>query len=165
MPIQRLPRGRELRTTVGGIIDALRAGETDDRVVRTARSIVVSAHSGYPQRRAVRALWQWGREIWHYTGDPVIGDAVEDPGDQLQSYWLGGAIGGDCDDAAALMGALALALESPVRVITVSWSVEPDVYVHIWTDAWADGQWYSLDVSPPRGKRAPPIARALVWTV
>lgn len=164
MPVIRLASGRELPATVGEIMKAMKRAETDDRVVRGARSIVTAARAGYPPRKAVRALYQWGRCVWHFTADPLIGDAVEDPGDQLETYWLGGAIGGDCDDAAALMGALALALECPVRIVTSSWLHEPDVQVHIWTDALADGMWYSLDVSPPRGLRRPAFGRVLVWT-
>jgi hypothetical protein len=164
MPVYRLPAGHELSTTVGEIMRALDEAQTDDRVVRSARDILVAARCGYPQRKAVAALWRWGRRVWHFTEDPYIGDAVDDPGDLLDSYWRGAAIGGDCDDAAALMGALALAINCPVRIVTVSWWDDPDVQVHIWANAFADGMWYSLDVSPPGGLRRPAIGRAMVWS-
>lgn len=162
--IIRLRRGCELQHTIREIVLLARA--PDARVVRCARDL--AARAGRDTRELARALYTFGRRQWAYVDDPQEFDTVDDVGDIIDGYWRCGRLAGDCDDAAAVMAALALGMGRCARLVTCAWYPDP-AHAHIWAEVDFNYRgmtvWHALDVSTPRQHWRPEMIDAAVWPV
>lgn len=86
-----------------------------------------------------------------FVPDPLETEAVGWPSFHIQAIREEGNTGGDCDDAAALAGALARSVGRPVRLIVASFRPDRKLH-HIWAEGWAgEAGWVELD--PFRAER------------
>lgn len=166
MTVHRLTSGRELVETLHIIRRLTAEGAVDARVTLTAREIVHLA--GRAEWQQLKALHGWARRNWRFVADPYGIDAVTEPGTVIDEYHRTGSLIGDCDCAAACMGALALSIGCPVRVATCSWT-DDLVHSHIWAEAavYVPGgleHWVEMDVSAPRARK-PPVTDLAYWGV
>lgn len=66
----------------------------------------------------------------------------------LNEWRLWGYATGDCDDAAILSAALALAMGLPVRWVLLGFS-PGGAYRHVYAEACQGGRWVDFDVTKP----------------
>lgn len=94
----------------------------------------------------LRRIARWVTDHLRFLPDPVGVEAIAEPVVHLARIAREGASYGDCDDAAALCGALARAVGSPARLLVVS--IRPDRKLHhIFTQAASGlpGEWIDMD--------------------
>jgi len=119
-------------------------------VIDTARAIP----AGNPLQ-----LRQWLAAHFRFQSDPDAYEAIWTPPDQLAQINRRGYARGDCDDAAVLGAALALASGLPVRFVLLGFepgSMSPLTHVY----AVAGG--IDLDVTKPNQRVAPATRRVSV---
>lgn len=91
---------------------------------------------------------QWLNRRFHFVPDPQGVEFIKSPGVMLQEIELHGRTEGDCDDAAILGAAIALASGYPVRWVVLGFQ-PGGPYGHIYAEAW-DGQgWQDFDITRP----------------
>lgn len=129
---------------------------TDQTVKELARLVNNSLHRPYirilalrilerantSSRDPVRAAWAiftWVRHEIAYVKDPINVETVQEPEVTAKLK------AGDCDDHAALVMALGLAIGMPGRFVVVGMS--PDNFQHIYTELNCNGQWIPLDTA------------------
>lgn len=95
----------------------------------------------------VFALFSWVQRNIRYTKDPVTKEKLYPPMELLNIQ------AGDCDDIAMLLGALAIAVGYPARLVTVAANANwPDDFSHVYTEVEAppgSGKWIAVDAARP----------------
>ena len=121
--------------------------------VTRAVALQIVAASPTPASRAV-AIRDYLLEHWSFIPDPVDiaggGGRIEllrEPVLQLRRITLAYMAEGDCDDAAMLAAALALAAGLKVRYRVVAFAGPMAPFVHVVTDVQVPGAWVPLDVT------------------
>jgi hypothetical protein len=116
----------------------------DESFVRFAIDLVRSVPP-YDDAGELAAVFSWVQSQIRYTKDPVSKEKLYPPQELLKIK------AGDCDDMSMLLGALALALGYPARIVTVSASPEsPREFSHVYVEAEAppgSGRWIALDTA------------------
>lgn len=103
-------------------------------------------------------LRAWLASHFRFRSDPPDYEAVWTPADQLRQISARGYALGDCDDAAVLGAALALAAGLRVRFILLGFDPLPSPLSHIFAEAGG----VDLDVTKPNQRVAPVTRRAAV---
>src|SRR5512132_1419119 len=106
----------------------------------------------------IKALFDWVQQNIRYTKDPFRLEVLHSARRMLQLR------AGDCDDMAILLGAMVESVGHPVRlVLTGPDPLRPDLFTHVYLEAFHKGQWIPLDPTMPHPAGWAP--RALVKTV
>lgn len=132
---------------IGQLVDQAVAGQ---KLRLTAISILDRANVNTKNPLAVgKALFYWVRSHIRYVKDPLDLETVQAPDVTLALK------AGDCDDHAALMGALAASVGLPIRFVTGG--AVADRQSHIWPELNISGRWIAADTTStkPFGWSAP----------
>lgn len=122
--------------TVREIARLIREGARDPEVRELARAL--------RSMGGLRSLRRWLSDHWLYRADPPDIELVRAAPLLLAEFEGHGYAAGDCDDAAVLAGALALAMgESDVRLVLAGFG---NGWAHVWTEAGG----VELDVTRPQ---------------
>lgn len=105
-----------------------------------------------PMGMACRAhrLLAWIKRRMRYVPDPRGSEAIILPRYHLAAIRRAGVTHGDCDDAATLVGSLAVSVGLVVRLVAASF-LPDQLLSHVWAEAYDGGGWVELD--PFRGER------------
>jgi len=133
--------------TVAAMRQVAREAARNPFIVDTARAI----HAGDPVQ-----LRNWLQAHFRFQLDPQVYEAIWTPLAQLQQISRRGYALGDCDDAAVLGAALALASGLPVRFVLLAF--DRGMYSHVYAEAGG----IELDVTKPSQRVAPAVRRASV---
>ena len=123
--------------TVRAMRDAIDRGKTDPDIISAAGALIYTT----PERAEcseVAAIFEFVRDSIRYVRDPVGVESLADPAITLRRML------GDCDDQAALLGALLESVGYPVR-LTIAAYQRPGVWEHTYLECYCDGQWIALD--------------------
>lgn len=133
--------------------------------VNFARNLVRGVAS-HDELAEVEALWDWVHSNIRFVKDPLTKEAVMAPSDVLKTRQ------GDCDDSASLMGALALAIGYPSRLVTVAASPSaPDEFSHVYAEVEVppgSNNWVAADAARPHaqfGVHPPEYYRRRAWSL
>jgi transglutaminase superfamily protein len=144
------------------LVDAALA---DASFVRKAVDIVRSVPA-YDEFGELEALYEWAKSNIRFTKDPLTKEKLYPPQELLKIR------AGDCDDISMLLGAFALALGYPARLITISANPDaPQEFSHVYVQAEApvgSGQWVSMDaarVDSQFGVDPPVYFRKRAWSL
>jgi hypothetical protein len=117
----------------------------DPFVNRTAIEIIRNAGvQPFDLWGQVRAIYNYARSFY-FVNDPITKEAVRPTRDLLELK------AGDCDDINGnVLPALLGTIGFEVRLVTVASDPNaPDVFSHVYCEAFIDGQWYPLDAARP----------------
>lgn len=149
----------QLRTIPGGdsgiwaSVSAIAQGIRTEKVLPIVRVFAAQIVNGCGPLEAAcraRAILGWVRNNMRFTPDPEGVETVMLPSFQLQHYRDRGWTFGDCDDGAALIGALDAAIGLPVRLRVASF-IPDGRFHHIWTEVRVGKKWVEQD--PFRAER------------
>lgn len=140
--------------TVNRIAGMIRASREVPAVVFTARRIVAPVESR-DQRVIAFAIARWLKSVWKFVDDPTEQELLVTPERALAFLQEAGYIAGDCDESAALGGALAAAV-GLYPLLNVWAFIDPDTgedrLAHVFTSVLTDtGDEVNLDPTRPRG--------------
>jgi Transglutaminase-like superfamily len=139
--------------------------QADPAFVRFAVDLVrnVPAYDDYGE---ISALFSWVLSNIRYTKDPFSKEKLYPPQELLKIR------AGDCDDMATLLGALALSLGYPARLVTVGVNPEsPSDFSHVYVEVEcppASGNWVALDAARPGaqfGRQPESFTRKRSWSL
>lgn len=137
----------------------------DPQFVRFAIDLVrnVPAYDDYGE---VFSLFTWVQGHIRYTKDPVTKEKLTPPMEFLKLR------AGDCDDIAMLLGALAIALGYPARLVTVAANPDyPQEFSHVYTEVEVpagSGRWVAVDAARPGsefGREPTVVFRKKAWSL
>lgn len=138
---------------------------SDPEFVRFAVDLVRNVPA-YDDFGEVFALYQWVQGHIRYTKDPVTKEKLYPPQELLKIR------AGDCDDIAMLLGALAIALGYPARLVTVAANPDfPEDFSHVFTEVEipaGSGSWVAVDAARPNsgfGLQPPVYFRRRAWSL
>jgi hypothetical protein len=138
---------------------------SDAQFVRFAIELVRNVPP-YDEYGEVSALFQWVQHNIRYTKDPVTKEKLYPPMELLKIQ------AGDCDDISMLLGALAIALGYPARLITVAADPSsPSEFSHVYTEVECppgSGSWIAVDAARPGsqfGLQPPAYFRKRAWSL
>jgi len=118
----------------------------DPAFVRFAIDVVRSVPA-HDEASEVAAIFSWVNQNIRYTKDPVTKEKLTPLAELLKLR------AGDCDDMAMLIGAIAIAVGYPARLVTVSADPNyPDDFSHVYTEVEVppgSGNWIALDAARP----------------
>lgn len=145
-----IPRGEAgIWQSVGGIRALIRS-EAARPIVRTQVAAIVAGVAPNDHDERLRRILAWVKLHLEYLPDPVGVEAVGRPSYHIGNIRSAGQSNGDCDDAAALTGALARAVGRKVRLQVASFLPSGRLH-HIWSDGLGATGWVEMD--PFRGER------------
>ena len=137
----------------------------DAQFVRQAIEIVRGV-AAFDDLGELHALYRWVKGHIRYTKDPVTKEKLYPPTELLKIR------AGDCDDISMLLGALAIAIGYPARLITVSANAQsPEEFSHVYVEAEApagSGNWVPLDAArldSEFGAEPPHYFRKRAWSL
>jgi hypothetical protein len=97
------------------------------------------------------AIRTWAANVFVFIRDPADRELLHSPEAQIRQWRETGRITGDCDDAAILVGGLALAVGLRVRFIAVSFLDTRNPYAHTWAEiapsTGTEDEWIECDVT------------------
>jgi hypothetical protein len=122
-------------------IARLIADDLKNQRLRVYGSNILRALPNKDYLAEAKAIYRYVASHIRFQRDPIGIETVQSP---LFTLRLGV---GDCDDQAALVAALALAVGLPARLRAVGYS--PDNLSHIWAEIFAGDRWYPADTTEP----------------
>jgi len=106
---------------------------------------IVRAVPAYDEMGELRALYDWVKSSIRFVKDPVTKEKLYPPQELLKIR------AGDCDDISMLLGALAIAIGYPARLVTIAANAaQPSEFSHVYVEAEApphSGNWVPLDAA------------------
>ncbi|NJD06710.1 MAG: transglutaminase domain-containing protein [Methylococcaceae bacterium] len=144
--ILTIPSGyRGTLAPLAQIADLVRRGAKDFAVRRQA--VAILRNGGVRAKDylgEIKALFQWVQSHIRYTRDTFRVELLHSPRRMLELR------AGDCDDMAVLLGAVLESVGHPVRlVITGRDPNRPELFSHIYVEAWHRDRWIALDATMP----------------
>jgi hypothetical protein len=158
--------------TVDAMLELMRDGARLPIVRATAAEIASTAprgstatETGYYLAAAIR---EWVAARWRFVDDPDAAELLYGPEPQLGFIAEHGAMFADCDDAAILLGSLAVASGLEVRVMCVGFLTNDAPFVHTWVEfrpkTLGASAWLEADTTRPmQSIPMDRIARAAAW--
>jgi transglutaminase-like putative cysteine protease len=141
-----VPRGyRGTRTTVANMRALIRAGAKDFYVRQHAIDVLLT--KGVPAKdyeAEIRTMFEWVQRHVRYTRDPFGVEVLHSARRMLELR------AGDCDDMSIVLGALLEAIGHQVRIVlTGTDSSRPQLFTHVYIEAYCRGRWIALDATMP----------------
>lgn len=137
----------------------------DSQFIRFAIDLVRNVPA-YDEYGEVFSLFTWVQGHIRYTKDPVTKEKLYPPMELLKIR------AGDCDDIAMLLGALAIALGYPARLVTVAANPDyPQEFSHVYTEVEVpagSGRWVAVDAARPGsefGREPTVFFRKKAWSL
>lgn len=94
------------------------------------------------------AIRRWLVQRWRFVRDPPGVELLKSPRVLLREWAAGGYMSGDCDDAAIMGAAVALAAGFPVRFVVLGFR-ERGPFAHVYAEAWDGRRWSDFDITRP----------------
>lgn len=94
------------------------------------------------------AIRQWLIRRFRFVRDPEGVELLKSPSVMLQEWEHEGEASGDCDDAAILAAALAIAMGCKVRWVVLGFH-RAGPFGHVYAEAWDGRKWQDFDVTRP----------------
>ena len=141
-----IPKGAlGTQKTVEHVQALIRAGAKDFYVRQKAIDILLENHVKPKDYLAeIKALFEWVQQHIRYTKDTVQVEVLHSARRMLELR------AGDCDDMTILLGAMLEAIGHPVRlVLSGPDPLKPDLFTHIYLEAFHKGRWIPLDATMP----------------
>jgi transglutaminase-like putative cysteine protease len=141
--------------TLGAMRTVARAAAYDPRIQLAART---AAPTGSSPWQARVGILHWLTTHSRFAADPRFVELVRTPPEQLNIIAARGKMPGDCDDAATLGAALAVARGLAARFVVVGFGPTGPAtpYSHVYTEvAMPGGGWADLDVQRRPNSPAP----------
>jgi hypothetical protein len=92
----------------------------------------------------IKALFEWVQHHVRYTKDPFRVEVLHSARRLLELR------AGDCDDMTILLGAMLEAIGHPVRLVIIGPDpLRPQLFSHIYLEAYYNGRWIPLDATMP----------------
>jgi hypothetical protein len=92
----------------------------------------------------IQALFEWVQKNVRYTKDPFRLEVLHSARRIIELR------AGDCDDMTILLGAFLESIGHPVRLVIVGPTpLRPDLFSHIYLEAYHKGRWIPLDATMP----------------
>ncbi len=92
----------------------------------------------------IKALFEWVQRNVRYTKDAFRLEILHSARRMLELR------AGDCDDMSILLGAMLEAIGHPVRLVIVGPDfLRPDLFTHVYIEAYHKGRWIPLDATMP----------------
>jgi transglutaminase-like putative cysteine protease len=132
--------------TVDVMKSLARAAQMNDTVRRLGESL--AGGNGSAVQRALR-LRDWLARHFLFVRDPASVELLTTPGEQLRQIADTGSTYGDCDDAATLGAALAIAGGLPVRYVLYGFGPPPSFFSHVFVEIPTSAGAVDLDVTRP----------------
>lgn len=152
--------------TVHAMIALMRQGARLP-VVRAALAAIAGTDVPTPDYALAGQLRQWVADHWQFHDDPDWAEVLYGADAQLAIIQQHGVMVADCDDAAILLGSLALAAGFRVRVICVGFLTAAAPFTHTWVELrppLGAGVWIEGDVTRPmQSVPIDRIGRATAW--
>jgi Transglutaminase-like superfamily len=133
------------QTTLKHIQALIRSGAKDFYVRQKAIDILLSkAVKPKDYWGEIKALFEWVQHNVRYTKDPFRVEVLHSARRLLELR------AGDCDDMTIVLGAMLEAIGHPVRlVVTGPDPLRPQLFSHIYLEAFHQGRWLPLDATMP----------------
>lgn len=170
-----IPSGdRGTKATLGMMMQLIVAGSRHPNVRDMAFKIM--RPDKLKPSTSIYALREWTRLVVPFVRDPVTAEALTDPVAMVDRIDVEGRAPGDCDDAAMLVAAMALAVGFRARLVVVGFKGTSPLaggldsavpFLHIWCEvASPTGTlvWTEMDTTRPM-QRIPMDALSRVWIV
>jgi len=151
------PRGDAgARQTLAMLARMVRDAAVTPAIVSIARTIIQPAGRNDRERQiALIRAWVQGRTKWQ--PDPHGEEYLVPPAIMLARIAQGGTAPGDCDDVAALAGALLKGAGLPTRLTAIAFPPSKS-FRHVLAEASpAPGRWLDLDTTRPPSTTARPV--------
>lgn len=154
---QEIPFGfRGSLATVERMRAVVRASLRQELVIRTATRVVMFQPTRNQEAHA-NAIRQYLASVFHFVPDPRGVETIRTPLYQLREIGETGGVGGDCDDAAVLGAALAMAVGISAWFRIVKFRRDGE-FAHVFTILTPRaGQAIDLDVTKPAQGAAVPV--------
>ncbi len=153
--LRYIPKGYAgTRKTVQAMQGLIREGAKDFYIRQKAIDILFGGNVRPKDYLAeIKALFGWVQHNVRYTRDPFRLEVLHSARRMLQLR------AGDCDDMAILLGAMLESIGHPVRlVLTGPDPLRPNLFTHVYLEAFHKGQWIPLDPTMPHPAGwAPPV--------
>ena len=111
-----------------------------------------ATHEGIRARardlRSPQAIRRWLARRFEFESDPPGLELLKAPDVMLREWEDGGKFTGDCDDAAIMAAAVALAAGFRVRWVVVGFR-PGGPFRHVYAEAWDGRRWVDFDVTRP----------------
>jgi hypothetical protein len=144
--LRHIPKGYAgTRKTARAMQDLIREGAKDFYVRQKAIDILLS-RGARPRDYLgeIKALFDWVQQNVRYTKDPVRLEVLHSARRMLELR------AGDCDDMSILLGAMLEAVGHPIRlVLTGPDPLRPDLFTHVYLEAYHRDRWIPLDPTMP----------------
>lgn len=133
------------QTTLKHIQALIRAGAKDFYVRQKAIDILLAkAVAPKDYLGEIKALFEWVQHNVRYTKDPFRVEVLHSARRLLELR------AGDCDDMTILLGSMLEAIGHPVRLIIIGPDPRrPQLFSHIYLEAYYNGRWIPLDATMP----------------
>jgi hypothetical protein len=144
--LQNIPKGYlGTRKTLQHVQALIRQGVKDFYVRQKAIDILFQRQiPAKDYLGEIQALFEWVQRNIRYTKDPFQLEVLHSARRILELR------AGDCDDMTILLGALLESIGHPTRLVIVGPSpLRPDLFSHIYLEAYHKGRWIPLDATMP----------------
>ena len=144
--LQNIPKGYlGTRKTLQHVQALIRQGVKDFYVRQKAIDILFQRRTPAKDYLGeIQALFEWVQRNIRYTKDPFRLEVLHSARRILELR------AGDCDDMTILLGALLEAIGHPIRLVIVGPTpLRPDLFSHIYLEAYHKGRWIPLDATMP----------------
>lgn len=144
--LQRIPTGFPgTRKTLEHVQALIRQGVKDFYVRQKAIDILFEKGiRAKDYLGEMKALFEWVQRNVRYTKDPFRLEVLHSARRILELR------AGDCDDMTILLGALLESIGHPTRLVIVGPTpLRPDLFSHIYLEAYHKGRWIPLDATMP----------------
>jgi hypothetical protein len=144
--LRYIPKGYAgTRKTVQAMQVLIREGVKDFYVRQKAIDILLSRNiQPKDYLGEIKTLFDWVQQNIRYTKDPFRLEVLHSARRMLALR------AGDCDDMSILLGAMLESVGHPVRLaLTGPDPLRPDLFTHVYLEAYHKGQWIPLDPTMP----------------
>ena len=162
--------------TVQTMVALARRDSISAIVCRVARVICSGTRRGGSELESAyyraAAIRQWVADRFVFEDDPEAAELVYSAETQLRLIAENGVMLGDCDDAATLVAAIAIACDLDVRLVCVGFTrltSSTPAFTHVWAELrpkapGAGVPWLEMDVTKPmQSIPVDRIGRAAAW--
>ena len=149
--------------TARAVATLAKVSQFDPLVIDTAQELALTARERDADGICL-AIRGFLARHFTFVEDVRDADAVREPRQQLEFYYSGAGMRGDCDCCAALGAALGLAVGRDAQLVLLAFNDPAEEYTHIYAELEGTGHWIDLDTTKPAGA-IPPVSRILTVPV
>jgi len=130
-------------------------GKRDPDILRAAHAVIFTTPERLEAAEAC-AVFEFVRDHIRYVRDVVGHETLASPRMTLARQ------AGDCDDQAALLGAMLESVGYPTRIVVAAYQA-PGAWEHVYIQTWAEGRWIDCDPTERKGFGWAPPGAVDLW--